>query len=129
MPIPSDAIVVALIVNVLGLIGVFVKAAFDSKTARRAADEQQSKLTAIKHQVQNSHKTNLRDDLDEHGEKIDTLVTTVALLASKVETLVDQASSTRRDIGGIREDIRDIRKRDDDAVIEHRSLWDAIRNR
>jgi hypothetical protein len=62
---------------------------------------------AARDQVQNSHPTNLRDDLDEKFRGLTSLVTTAV-----------------RDIGGIKSDIREVRR---EAADDRRHTLDALR--
>lgn len=57
--------------------------------AKRHRDDQKSMATATFNQVTNNHGTNLRDDIDELAQAIR-----------------DGFSDTRRDIGGLREELR-----------------------
>lgn len=78
------------LVSALGLVGY--------KRLRRRTD-------ATRHEITNDHDTPLREDMDrKHGEV--------------VRILLSQQAETRRDIGGIREEIRGLRN--DDARLDRR---------
>lgn len=68
-----------------------------------------AKLTAVQREVQNSHKTNLRDDLDEkHDDLLAQLGTVIASQATIIATQEDHG----RDIGGLRGELRQLREVD-----------------
>lgn len=57
---------------------------------------------AARYEVQNTHPTNLRDDLDEKFEG----------LAGLVKTVIDRQAEQGKDIGGIRADVRHLAESD-----------------
>lgn len=58
---------------------------------------------AIREQTENSHNTNLRDDVDRVGERIEDAV-------EKLADLVRDLRGLRQDIGGLRGELRDERQ-------------------
>ncbi|ORB47933.1 hypothetical protein BST43_25415 [Mycobacteroides saopaulense] len=56
-------------------------------------------LRAVLHQVKNSHKTNLRDDVDGVGDRLDDVLT-------RLEDFGRDLRGIRQDIGGLRGELR-----------------------
>lgn len=75
-------------------------------------------LRAVLHQVKNSHKTNLRDDVDGVGGQLDDVLT-------RLEEFGRDLRGMRGDIGGLRGELRDERK--DRLVFEH-EITDRLRD-
>lgn len=126
----TDAIIVALIAGIASVLGISIKAAVDGHVARRdqaaAQTAASAELAAIRHQVQNSHGTNLRNDLDVVIAGIQQIKTMQAEHGSQIADL-------RRDMGGVRVELRDVRRdmssiheADREADRIHRSLGDRI---
>jgi hypothetical protein len=75
----------------------------------------------VRAQVENSHDINMRDDLDGKFESLESSVQAVAnMQAQQSRTLTIQA----RDIGGMREDIRQIRS---DRSDDRQEIRDRLR--
>lgn len=74
-----------------------------TRTTRKKVDAQADDIKAVRHQVQNSHRTNLRDDIDGTTEQVAQLGVAVGRLADSVEGL-------REDVGGLHSETRDLRK-------------------
>lgn len=68
-----------------------------------------SKLNRVLHQVENTHQTNLRDDIDRQNELLREVSTTVKSLCER--------------IAGLEETVNDLKR---DSNREHSELWDAI---
>lgn len=107
---PSDEVLTA-VISTFGVIltGLFGYLAVVATGARRHAK-------AARHQVQNSHEVNLRDDLD---EKFKGLADLVKGLADDVSGVKDDIGGVKKDVGGIKEDIRIIHR---DAGEDRRAL-------
>jgi|SRR5690554_5850634 len=65
---------------------------------------------AIREQVENSHNTNLREELDEQRETVNGLAIKVEHMQESLAELKFNQRHTRRDIGGLRQDMRGIRE-------------------
>jgi len=81
----------------------------------RKAKKRDEVTEVIRSQVQNSHGTNLRDDVDK-----------IMALVARVEGAVTSVAS---DVRGIRKDIGRLDERDLDDVAELRSVRDALNRR
>lgn len=68
-------------------------------------------MVAVKQQVQNSHKTNFREDLDKVDTKVDGVDGKVDRVAEKVDDLADEVRASR-------EEARDIHKTNSDQWAE-----------
>jgi len=116
----SEAVRVAIVTAVVGpavmlILGAWLNRKINHLSA--ATQEVRSDTKQTLNQVQNSHTTNLREEGDErHGELV-ALVTTV-LNVQKTQAEVQKAQAA--DIGGIRSELRDLRK--DDAGQRDRLL-------
>lgn len=102
---PDDEVLVALITTVGLIIAAWIKGRYDARQTNR-------KLEDVLAQVQNSHGTNLRDDIDH-------LTSAVGLTRAEVRDV-------RTDLAGVHIDITDIRASDRAARTEHAQLWAAI---
>lgn len=67
-------------------------------------------LRAVLHQVKNSHKTNLRDDVDGVCDRLDDVL-------DRLEEFGRDLRGMRADVGGLRGELRDERK--DRLAFEH----------
>ncbi len=90
---PSDTVWIAIVTAIAAIAGAWLTR--DVKKQNKAASEQ---LTAIKHEVKNSHGTNLRDDVDD----LRRLITQIA----------DGQDRLSRSIGGLHDDVRILHDRD-----------------
>lgn len=111
---------VAVWVALIGFVGVVVAAVVNAAGQRRRQVEQGRKLDQIRGQVENSHGTNLRDDLDS--------------LAGQLQRVASYVGDTRADLGLLRSELRTLRRdlaevhaSDVDATQEHARLWHAIK--
>lgn len=93
-----------------------------------------SKVRSIKEQTNNSHETNLRDDLDkvlakqeETNTQLIRVLDRLEVLANDFETARAEHADFRRDIGGLRDEMRHARKRQDSSVDRIDSLERAGR--
>lgn len=101
-------IIIALVVLVLALLFFFGRAGKKkldaivdaSIEAAREAREAKTEAKAAKFGINNNHDTNVRDDIDENHAMI------VKMLGSLNEALI----SVRDDVGGMRSEIRDVRR-------------------
>lgn len=70
-------------------------------------------VTAVRHHVQNSHTTNLRDDLDEKNdsvhESLAQLHTLVQHVAGQVQDVVTEQQASRQDGVLLRKDVHEVR--------------------
>lgn len=78
------------VITVLGTLAVAITGLM-AEGMRRHAKSQKESINAVKHQVQNSHKTNLRDDLDD--------------LRDAIQSVLSNQELTHRDLGQIRNDL------------------------
>lgn len=99
-----------IIVAAIPVVGMLLALLLKQGHDRRAT---QGQLETIRRQVQNSHGTNLRDDIDR---------------------IRDAINEVRGDVRGIRIELRDVRREvgdirdaDDEAEREHRRIWDTLR--
>lgn len=98
------------IVALFGLISVMMTKGvriLRRNTASTKLIEQQT--SAIRDQVENSHNTNLREELDEQKDKMIKMSDTLLNMRDDIDQLKFDQKHTRRDIGGIRQDLRAIR--------------------
>ena len=108
----SDPIWITLITVIGTLIGGLIKGEYDRRKDRKDNRQTAREIREIKHQVQNSHPTNLRDDLD-------ALAAAVASLRTEVAALRIDVQAQHRDTTGLHEVAADASK-------EHSRLWQAI---
>lgn len=90
-----------------------------TRRLQASVSDVQQKVDGIQANVSNSHETNLRDELDgrhlEVMEKIDGVIETQARQERSISRLAGGVTEIQKDIGGIREDVRDLHG--DDAQI------------
>lgn len=105
----TEGILIAIIPALGALLGLVIKIMYDSHKTRS--------------QVENTHTQNLRDDIDaKHQESM-----------TAIRHLAEELRDQRKDIGGMRADIRqirgevsDIQSRDHEADRIHRTLGDRV---
>lgn len=96
-------------------------ASLDEKLA--ALDGVPEKLERVRNQVENSHKTNLRDELDSrHSETLDL----IRGLQKDVGRLDQRDINTGQKIGTVNQNIADVDKKLDDHITWSRSQEDRI---
>lgn len=97
---------VAVLVIVLAVVPAFTTWITQRGTRARVVETQarvaetSETVGIIREQVQNTHSTNLRDDLD---EKIGTL-------SRQVSVVIDAQQAAREDVGGLHSEVRALRK-------------------
>lgn len=100
-----------------------------SEQRKQAAEHRATaiRLARVDHQVTNEHKTNLRDDVDGVGSEATRgadAAEEAARIAKQaleiVKGLAENHAETRRDMGGMRSDIRSISTRIDEETVERR---------
>lgn len=118
--------------------------AADQKKRQQVEDENTRRIVQIalnsaatREQVQNSHQTNLRDDLDHHSGQMAGLAGQIAELMGKVDRLADVPAAldrleakVDRDRKAIRSEVDTVRNDLDrikgDADHEHGRLWKSV---
>ena len=99
-PIPSGTPWWAYLLTVVALAAIAAAPALlGLRPIKRAQRDLGRKQEAIHEQVANSHSTNLRDDIDQIHHALEQVVSAQA-------TVIEQQRETRRDIGGIRDEMR-----------------------
>lgn len=103
----AGAIMVA-IVTAIGIVAVAIlnRARQHSKNAREHAQVAAENSRVIVGEVKNSHTTNLREESDErHTELIEKLERVIAVQVEQGDAIHE----LRRDVGGLRGDVREVR--------------------
>lgn len=105
-------IIIAMIGGTVTLVGLWFQFVYRPRERERGVV-----LEKVRHQVENSHETNLRDDLDRIERTVDAVAVTVRHLAESVATVHDEVTTVRDDQGGlhralagVRRDITELRK-------------------
>jgi len=106
--IRQAGVILAAFISAVGvvLVAIINRARQHSKNAREHAKVAADNSRLIVDEVKNSHTTNLREESDErHGELIEKLERVIAVQAEQGEAIHE----LRRDVGGLRGDVREVR--------------------
>lgn len=108
----SDAVLVALI-STFGLIAVaLVGVLFQNRSQGRRLDKLHAKTEVVRDQVQNSHGTNLRDDLDGiRGEMREGFRSIEDRQDLAAQTVVDVRKEAQQAAGQVDQKVTDLTKR------------------
>lgn len=77
---------------------------------RPKTKSQHEVLEKVRHQVENSHETNLRDDIDKLTLTVDGIAVTVRQLAESLTVVHDEITTSRADIGGLHRAVAEVRR-------------------
>ena len=106
-PLPADT--VGLMGLIIVTVGGWVTAIINGWLHRREVKTIRGDVGEVKEQVQNSHKTNLRDDIDKTRRAVESVAAQVGLIDQKLTDLHSYTTSQAHDITGIRQDVGSLR--------------------
>lgn len=89
-------------ISLIGALAAIVSA-WLARDAKKASRAQEQAVAEIRHEVKNSHTTNLRDDVDGKHKEV---VGEVRAMASAVHALAAGQERLALSVGGLHEDVR-----------------------
>lgn len=97
MPPVSEMVLISLITNITAFGIALVGAVFGFINNKRTKDIE-AKTDSIKYQVKNTHSTNLRHDIDGHGDKLDTIHDRLNTLVFRFQHLEERLDAENKRI-------------------------------
>lgn len=100
-----------------------------SRPIRRRLDEQGSVVAQVREQVQNTHRSNLRDDVDGVGSKLDDVLAGQARLERGQRRHDNEIAGLREDGAQTRREVSALSDRVDTSTAEQRDRHTALTRR